>query len=129
AGFRRQLLAGGRAGADAALAARDALGLRVEHARYLTVHDLAAMTALQYEHAGLAALWPLLETALLQPDGEAWLDQPPEPLLHYADGEARIALFSPAAWRARYAADVDCDTEQARERDRKSTRLNSSHVK
>src|SRR5690606_41727826 len=113
AGFRRQLLAGGRAGADAALAARDALGLRVEHARYLTVHDLAAMTALQYEHAGLAALWPLLETALLQPDGEAWLDQPPEPLLHYADGAARIALFSPAAWRSRYAADVDSDTDQA----------------
>ena len=114
--FERELIERGMAGADTALAAQDAFGLRVEHARYLTVHDLAAMTALQYEHAGLAPLWPLLETALLQPDGEAWLDQPPEPLLHYADGEARIALFSPAAWHARYAAAIDADTGANRER-------------
>jgi hypothetical protein len=78
--------------------------MQVEHARYLTVHDLAAMTAMQYEHAGLAPLWPLLETALLDPAGEAWLDAPPEPLLHYAGGEARIALFTTAAWHARYGA-------------------------
>jgi hypothetical protein len=102
--FERDLIETGMAGADTALAAQDAFGLQVEHARYLTVHDLAAMTAMQYEHAGLAALWPLLETALLEPDGEAWLDQPPEPLLHYTGGEARIALFSPPAWRQRYAA-------------------------
>lgn len=114
--FERELIERGMAGADTALAAQDAFGLRVEHARYLTVHDLVAMTAMQYQHAGLAALWPLLETALLQPDGEAWLDQPPEPLLHYVDGEARIALFSPAAWHARCAADIPSDTEAARER-------------
>jgi hypothetical protein len=30
-------------------------------------------------------------------------------LLHYADGEARIALFPPAAWRARYAPDAADD--------------------
>lgn len=114
--FERKLIERGMAGADTALAAQDAFGLRVEHARYLTVHDLAAMTAMQYEHAGLAALWPLLETALLRPDGEAWLDQPPEPLLHYVAGEARIALFSPAAWHARYAADIDCDSDTARQR-------------
>lgn len=102
--FETNLLEHGMAAADTALAAQDAFGLRIEHARYLTLHDLAAMTALQYEHAGLAALWPLLETALLQPGGEQWLDAPPEPLLHYRDGEARIALFDPQAWRARYAA-------------------------
>ncbi|MGQ4660868.1 hypothetical protein [Lysobacter sp. F6437] len=114
--FERELIERGMAGADTALAAQDGFGLRVEHARYLTVHDLAAMTALQYEHAGLAALWPLLETALLQPDGEAWLDQPPEPLLHYVAGEVRIALFSPAAWYARYAGGVACDSDDARAR-------------
>ncbi len=102
--FERELLERGMAGADTALAAQAAFGLQVEHARYLTVHDLAAMMALQYEHAGLAPLWPLLETALLRPDGEAWLDTPPEPLLHYAEREARIALFTPAAWQARYAS-------------------------
>jgi hypothetical protein len=88
------------AGAATALAAQEAFGLQVEHARYLTVHDLAAMIAMQYDHAGLAPLWPLLETALLQPDAEEWLDAVPEPLLHYADREARIALFSPRAWHA-----------------------------
>ena len=105
------LMEEGMAGAATALAMQAAFGLRVEHARYLTMHDLCAMTALQYEHAGLAPLWPLLETALLSPAREAWLDAPPEPLLHYAGGgEARMALFSPADWRRRYAADeVDGD--------------------
>jgi hypothetical protein len=102
--FERDLIERGMAGADTALLAQELFGVRIEHARYLTLHDLAAMMALQYEHAGLAPLWPLLETALLAPAAEEWLDAPPEPLLHYAEGEARIAMFSPAAWRARYAA-------------------------
>ena len=114
--FELELLERGMAGADTALAAQAAFGLQVEHARYLTVHDLAAMTAMQYDHAGLAPLWPLLETALLEPAGEVWLDAPPEPLLRYADGEARIALFSPAAWHARYAPAEPCDTDECRER-------------
>ncbi|HEV8694330.1 MAG TPA: hypothetical protein VGQ93_09135 [Lysobacter sp.] len=114
--FERELIERGMAGADTALAAQAAFGLQVEHARYLTAHDLAAMTALQYEHAGLASLWPVLETALLEPDGEAWLDAPPEPLLHYADGEVRIALFEPRAWKARYAPDSACDTPAGREK-------------
>lgn len=101
--LERDLLEHGMAGAATALAAQSLFGLQVEHARYLTVHDLAAMLAMQYEHAGLAPLWPLLEAALLAPATEEWLDAPPEPLVHYADEEARIALFSPAAWQARYA--------------------------
>jgi hypothetical protein len=114
--FERELLETGMAGAATALAAQALFGLQVEHARYLTVHDLAAMTALQYEHAGLAPLWPVLETALLQPEAEAWLDAPPEPLVHYADGEARMALFSPQAWQRRYAPDLDCTTDECRQR-------------
>lgn len=105
------------AGAATALAAQELFGVAVEHARYLTVHDLAAMMSLQYEHAGLAPLWPVIETALLEPEGEAWLDAPPEPLIRYGDGEARIALFSPRAWQARYAQDPgrgsDPDPERA----------------
>lgn len=114
--FERELIERGMAGAATALAAQEAFGLEIEHARYLTAHDLAAMTALQYEHAGLAPLWPLLETALLEPDGEAWLDAPPEPLVHYADGEARIALFEPLAWKQRYVPDADCSDPKVRER-------------
>lgn len=93
----------GMARADTALCAQEGFGARIEHARYLTAHDLAAMVALQYCNQGLDALWPLLETALLSPRAEAWLDAPPEPLVHYAGGEARIALLSPDAWRRRHA--------------------------
>lgn len=114
--FERELIERGMAGAATALAAQEAFGMQIEHARYLTAHDLAAMTALQYEHAGLAPLWPLLETALLEPDGEAWLDAPPEPLVHYAEGEARIALFEPRAWKQRYANAEPCDTPECREK-------------
>lgn len=113
--FEQDLLERGMAGAGTALAAQEMFGLQVEHARYLTVHDLAAMTSLQYEHAGLAPLWPVIETALLAPDSEAWLDAPPEPLIRYVDGEARIALFSPQAWQHRYAPELDCASNASRE--------------
>jgi hypothetical protein len=97
------LLETGMAQADTALLAQQAFGAQIEHARYLTLHDLAAMTAMQYGHGGLDSLWPIIETALLAPDREEWLDASPEPLLRYLDGEVRIALFEPSAWRARYA--------------------------
>lgn len=104
------LMEEGMAGAGTALAAQDAFGMEIEHARYMTVHDLCAMTAMQYEHAGLAGLWPLLEAALLSPSREAWLDAPPEPLLRYAGGgQVHLALFAPAAWRAHYAPDTGDD--------------------
>jgi hypothetical protein len=112
--FERDLLERGMAGAATALLAQDAFALQVEHARYLTAHDLAAMTALQYGHTGLGPLWPLVEAALLAPDAECWLDAPPEPLVRYGDGEARIALFSPQAWRARHAAGTAVDDPNAR---------------
>jgi hypothetical protein len=105
--FERELLERGMAGAATALDAQARFGLQVEHARYLTLHDLVAMMALQYEHAGLAPLWPLLEAALLAPTHEECLDAPPEPLVRYAAGEAHIALFAPDAWRARYGAGAE----------------------
>ena len=105
----RDLMERGMAGADTALLAQEAFGLQVEHARYLTLHDLCALMAMQYDHAGLAPLWPVLETALLSPGRDAWLDAPPEPLLRYTDREARIALLTPDAWRARNAAPGDAD--------------------
>ena len=104
--FESDLMEGGMAGADTALQAQEMFGLRVEHARYLTLHDLCALMAMQYDHAGLGPLWPILEAALLSPNREAWLDAPPEPLLRYADHEVRIALLSPDAWRARNVADT-----------------------
>lgn len=109
ASFESVLMERGMAAAGTALAMQSAFGRRYEHARYLTLHDLCALTAMQYEHAGLAPLWPVIETALLSPQREAWLDAPPEPLLHYAEGEVRIALFSPDGWRRRHVIDGDDD--------------------
>ena len=99
------LLDRGMAAADTALALQDGLGAQIEHARCLSLHDLAAMMALQYRNVGLEPLWTLLETALLEPGAEAWLDAGPEPLARYADGEVRIALFDPGAWHKRYAGE------------------------
>lgn len=101
--FEEVLLDRGMAAADTALLAQESFGARIEHARYLTVHDLAAIMAMQYQHQGLQPLWPVIETALLAPDEEEWLDAPPEPLLCYAGGEVRIALLDPGAWRLRNA--------------------------
>ena len=101
--FEHTLLERGMAKADTALLAQDAFDARIEHARYLTAYDLAAMIALQYQHAGLGTLWPLVETALLAPEEEAWLDAPPEPLMHYIDGQVRMAEFDRAGWQRRYA--------------------------
>ncbi|HMT38856.1 MAG TPA: hypothetical protein PKD02_09225 [Thermomonas sp.] len=98
-----ELLDRGMASPGLALALQDGLGASIEHARLLSLHDLLAMTALQYENAGLAPLWTLLEAALLEPDAEAWLDRAPEPLARYGDGEVRIALMDPVAWHARNA--------------------------
>lgn len=99
------LLDTGMASASAALALQDGLGAQVEHVRYLSLHDLLAMMAMQYRNVGLHGLWSLLETALLEPDGECVLDAPPEPLARYGDGEVRIALLDPPAWRRRNAPD------------------------
>lgn len=109
------LLERGMAAADTALLAQEGLDARIEHARYLTAHDLAAMIAMQYAHQGLDPLWPVIEASLFDPAGEAWLDAAPEPLLRYADGEGRIALFAPNAWCAHYGLDdADCERMERR---------------
>jgi hypothetical protein len=48
------LLANGMAHADTALMAQNTFGARIEHARYFTVNDLAAMMSMQYDNQGLA---------------------------------------------------------------------------
>ena len=93
----------GMAKADAALALQEGLGAQVEHIRYLSLHDLLAMMAMQYQNAGLDGVWALLETALLEPQGELLLDAAPEPLARYGDGEVRIALLDLPAWHRRNA--------------------------
>jgi hypothetical protein len=108
-----KLLALGMAQADTALAAQDGFDARIEHARYLSAHDLAAMMAMQYDNQGLASLWNVVEAALLAPHAAEWLDQAPEPLLRLEHGEVRMALFDPAGWCAHYNhGQGDCDRLQ-----------------
>jgi hypothetical protein len=109
--LEESLLDRGMAGAATALFTQQALDARIEHARYLTIHDLCALMAMQYEHAGLAPLWPLLECALLAPDDEAWLDAAPEPLARYADGGVRMAMFDIDAWSEAGFAPTGIDPE------------------
>ncbi len=68
------------------------------------------MMSMQYDNQGLAALWPLIETAIMAPGEDEWLNAAPEPLLRYTHGEARMALFDPAGWCAHYDhGKNDCD--------------------
>lgn len=62
-----ELVGRGEAGTRTADYLMRTLDLRLEHARYLSRHDLMAMSCVQYEHMNLAALWTVLEAALLTP--------------------------------------------------------------
>lgn len=95
-----ELIEKGMAAAATALAAQSAFGLPLEHARYLSLHDLCAMTAMQYEHAGLAPVWRLLESALFAPQGEEWVVEPDEPPALFAAGEVRIGIETAATLSA-----------------------------
>lgn len=106
------LLDTGMAGADTALLAQSGFAAAVEHARLLTLNDLAAMMAMQYEHVGLAPLWPLLEAALLSPGDVQWLDAPPEPLAVYENGGVRMALLDIDAWAEGGFAPAGADAER-----------------
>lgn len=78
--FERDLLDRGMGGSELALALQDAFGVQVRHVQHFTLFDLCAVTCAQYEHAGFAPIWQLIENALLTPtrrhevdvDGEAW---------------------------------------------------------
>lgn len=87
----------GMAGAQTALDCQAAFGVQLEHARWLTLHDLCAMTAMQYEHADLDGCWRLIEAALLAPESDEWLREDGQPVALYSNGEVRIADLQPNA--------------------------------
>lgn len=111
--LEEKLLQFGMATPTTALQAQDGFAARIEHARYFTAHDLAAMMAMQYENQNLGPLWRLVEAALLAPEAVEWLDSGAEPLLRLEGGEARMALFDPAGWCVHYRhGQGDCDRLQ-----------------
>jgi hypothetical protein len=105
-----ELLERGMAGAEAALQAQALLALPLEHARYMSLNDLCAMTAMQYQHVGLEAVWHLIEAALFgAPDAVfvEGVDLPP--LLLTSAGEVCIGAHEFAAWCERFGAGLDAD--------------------
>ena len=66
--LEEKLLDTGLADARTALMLNQALGCDAEHARLMTLDDLAALCAVQLEHAGLASVWDILEAAIFRPD-------------------------------------------------------------
>lgn len=64
------LVATGQLGAASTLGLQTLFGMRLQHAQYMTRHDVCALMAAQLDPLGLAPLWSLLECALLSPHGE-----------------------------------------------------------
>lgn len=99
-----ELVGRGEAGAHTADWLMRTLGVRLEHARYLSRNDLLALTCVQYEHVNLAPLWSLLEAALLTPyRSESALSARGLPL-RYAGGA--VYAGSPAAWLAQQSGEA-----------------------
>jgi hypothetical protein len=65
--LERQLMDQGLLDARAAFMLVDAFECKLEHARLLSLDDLAALTAANLDHAGLPGVWPLIEAALFSP--------------------------------------------------------------
>lgn len=84
--LEEHLLEHGHAGAALALAIGDAFGVTVTHARHMTVLDLCALACAQYEHAGLGAVWQVIEAALLAPDTPRVATLPNGDRLAWRDG-------------------------------------------
>jgi hypothetical protein len=99
-----QLLGRGEAGALTADWLMRTLGIRLEHVRYLSRNDLLALTCVQYEHVNLAALWTVLETALLTPQHEETALTARGLSMHYAGG--KVLAQSPAQWLAAQHGDI-----------------------
>lgn len=97
-GMEVELVGRGEAGAATADFLMRTLGMRLEHARYLSRNDLIALTCVQYEHVNLAPLWTVLESALLTPYKEETALGSRGLPLHYAEG--RVGIPGPATWFA-----------------------------
>lgn len=91
-----QLVGRGEAGALTADWLMRTFDVRLEHVRYFSRNDLLAMTCVQYEHVNLAALWTLLEVALLTPERSESVMSARGLNLHYARG--KVLAQSPAQW-------------------------------
>jgi hypothetical protein len=83
-----------------------AFGVRFEHARWLSLTDLAAMMAAQLTHVGMAPAWALLEELLYAEEPESMAVDTALGQWITLEGEAvRIAVEPYAAFAARHAGE------------------------
>jgi hypothetical protein len=99
-----ELVGRGEAGERTADWLMRTLGVRLEHARYLSRNDLLALTCVQYEHVNLAPLWTLLEAALLTPYRDEASMSARGLSLRYHDG--KVETQSPADWLRSQSSDL-----------------------
>ncbi|WP_109124749.1 hypothetical protein [Dyella sp. C11] len=99
-----ELVGRGEAGARTADWLMRTLGVRLEHARYLSRNDLLALTCVQYEHVNLAPLWTLLESALLTPYRDETTMSARGLTLRYHEG--KVEAQSPLDWLRHQPGDV-----------------------
>lgn len=93
-----QLIGRGEAGKHTADWLMRTLGMRLEHARYLSRDDVLAIASAQYASVNLAALWELLEAALLAPLQDETAMSARGLTLQFVGG--RVLAQSPAQWLA-----------------------------
>lgn len=93
--LEKDLFDHGLIGAELALAIGEAFGVKTSHARHLTTLDLCALASAQYQHAGLDALWQIIETGLLRADAEEHTVLADGSRLHYRDGRVECDSTDP----------------------------------
>lgn len=69
-----RLLETGLADARTALMLNHALGADAEHARLMTLDDLAALSSMQWQNSGLDGAWQILERALFGAADSPWVE-------------------------------------------------------
>ncbi len=125
--MEERLLDTGMAAAGLALQAQSRFGLLLEHARFMSLHDLCALTAMQYQHAGLEPVWQLIEAALLAPDSEEWLRADDEPLAMFHHGQVRIGDPDFGHWRMSSGLDDELGWQQHLRRVRQLAAIVGAH--
>lgn len=100
-----ELVGRGEAGTQTADFLMRRFGVRLEHARYFSRHDLLALVCVHYEHVNLASLWQLVEAALLDPDSTEHVMGARGLTWHLDDG--RAIAQTPGQWLAARAGTPD----------------------
>ena len=80
----------GLADSATSLFLNEAFSIRSEHARYLTCNDLCALAAMQYEHAGFAPIWSIIECALLSPQRDERVELDGDVQVDYRGGHVAV---------------------------------------